>query len=541
MNKKVIKTLRVECHRTMWPCYVSNGLCRLSSFVIPTVAAWLVGDMTDSLLALDMIGIKSRLFPFAVAIFLEALVQPLARMLDSMLIVRRAGRYETFLMARLVRRPLSALRGETGATVAEHTMVHAPDYYYIQTCKFTLPLNCLIYGATLIAVLYIGKLHFVFGISIALLAAVPLLRTTIIGKMNAQIAADKRNYETERAREEEILFNARSFLRINNLLEVCIGNFRDRFVEWYNRTGRSKNSLDATRVVFDYLCNYGVSLGVIFVGAILVLTNKMSVGALMTGYLLLPTIMSFYRTISSQVEEIQQERDSQLRLGVFYGESEADLENMERTRPGHCPNVKCIYLNNVTFNYPGKEGPVLKNWSGSFSAVENTRIIGENGSGKTTLAKLLAGLYSPQSGTITGENGIVLSKEDLRRLVTVQDQNDFVFESTVWDNLFVDDEKKEQAQELLGVLGFNKPMDYFINAGAKNLSPGERQKIIVARALLQDTRFLILDEPFNHMDELGNKALLNEIVKRKCGVIMISHQDFPAFVFRTLKVNEHSV
>lgn len=251
--------------------------------------------------------------------------------------------------------------------------------------------------------------------------------------------------------------------------------------------------------------------------------------------------MSFYRTISTQVEEIQQERDSQLRLGVFYGESKADLENMERTRPGRCPAVKCIYLNNVTFNYPGKEGPVLKNWSGSFSAAENIRIIGENGSGKTTLTKLLAGLYSPQSGTITDENGIVLSKEDLRRLVTVQDQNDFVFESTVWDNLFVDDEKKDQAQELLDVLGFSKPMDYFINAGAKNLSPGERQKIIVARALLQDTRFLILDEPFNHMDESGNKAMLNEIVKRKCGIIMISHQNFPAFVFRTVKVNEHSI
>ena len=527
MDKKVVKTIRKDCHRMMWPCYVVHGLHVLIGFLVPTLAAWLVGSMTDALLALDISYIKVQLPPFFTAVFLEAVALPLLKMLDGLVMVQRAGCYETFLMERLLHRPLSALCGETGATVAEHTMIHTPDYYFIQICKFTLPVTILIYGTVLLAVLFMGELHPVFVAAIALLAAIPLLRTALIGNLNAKVTADERRYETERAQKEESLFYARSFFRVNRLAEDCLGRFHRRFEEWYRCSGPKKNNVAAIRAVFDYICGYGASLGVIFVGAVLVLTGKMRVGALMTGYLLLPTLASFYRTISVQVEEIQKERDSQARLAVFYGKRDADLESTEGSLPSEAPPAGQIRLNHVTFTYPGEDVPAIVDWSGNFSSGETIRLVGKNGSGKTTLVRLLAGLYAPQSGTITDEEGTVLSKEALRRLITIQEQDGCIFQGTVWDNLFTNEDRRDQAQAYLRLLGFDKPLEYTITAGASNLSPGERQKLLLTRSLLREAKFLVVDEPLNNMDAAGAESLLTLLQLRKGGLILITHQNIP--------------
>lgn len=259
----------------------------------------------------------------------------------------------------------------------------------------------------------------------------------------------------------------------------------------------------------------------------LILMGKMSVGALMTGYLMLPTLTFFYRTISYQLEEMQKEKDCQSRIAVFYGESEQDLKEMEGELSRSCPAVERIRFDRVTFAYPGEDRPVLTNWTGEFSAAEKLRIAGENGSGKSTLMRLLSGLYAPQSGAITDGNGKPLSKEELRRLVTIQEQDGFIFEATVWENLFAGEDKRAQASKLLRSLGFEKPMEYAVSAAASNLSPGERQKILAARALLRESGFLVVDEPLNHMDAAGTERLLSCFGQRDGGLLIVSHQELP--------------
>lgn len=540
MNKKVVKAIRSDCHRQMWPCYISGGIGKVMTFLVPTLAAWLVGDMADALLALDLAAIRGRLLPFMIALILEAVVLPLWRMLDSLLLVRRGGSYLTFLMERLLRRPLSALHGETGATVAKHVMNHAPAYYFIQICKFTLPVTCLVYGAALFVMLLKGALPLGFAFAVFLLAAVPLLRTVTVGKWKAKMDAGEKAYETNRAREEEALFRARSFFRVNRLTEHCLTDFHDRFEGWYSLFGKGKSQAAAAQVVFDYVCSYGTVLGVIFVGAVLVLANRMSVGSLMTGYLLLPTLTAFYSAVSDQLEEIQKEQDSQLRLTVFYGGTEEELSDIERELPPDSPAAEQICLEHVTFSYPGGDRPVLTDWSGVFSVWDKLWITGENGSGKTTLVRLLSGLYVPETGAITDENGSPLSREKLRRLVTIQEQDGYIFQGTVWENLFIGEDQRRQAQELLKSLGFEKQLDEPVAAGAANLSPGEQKKILLARALLRDTGFLILDEPLNHLDAAGGETLLSHLQKRQSGLLLISHQELPLSGINILALSPQS-
>lgn len=527
MDKIVLKTMRRDCHRFMWSCYMLCGAGKLLALVAPTLAAGLLGGMTDALLTLDVNAIRRALLPFLGAVFLEAIVMRLIGTLSSLLLVRQGSRYEAFLVSRFLRRPLTALAKETGATVAQHVIWDTPDYYFTQIWKFTLPVVGLVYGLTLLGVLFARALHPIFTAVILLLAALPLLRTVCIGKLNARLTAETRNYETGRAKDEETMFSARSFLRANRLTKDALGILHSRFEDWFSSCATQKNTVAAVRVVFDYLCSYGAALGVIFAGALLIHSGAMSVGALMTGYLLLPTLTSFYQDLAGQLEEIRKEKDKQTRLTVFYGETAQDLAETEEALPTSCPQAEEIRLEKVSFAYPGADKNVLTDWSGRFPRRETIRISGENGSGKTTLTSLLSGLYAPQSGAVTDEAGDPLSKEALRRLVTIQEQNGSLFQGTVWENLFAGPEQQREAQELLTELGFGKAMDHPVSPGGSDLSPGERQKLLIARALLRSAGFLILDEPLNHLDAVGRDALLARLEQRKSGLILISHQVFP--------------
>lgn len=535
MDKSVVKTIRRDCHRFMLPCYLLTGGWRLLSLLLPTVTAWLLGDMTDALLALDTAAIRSRMVPFLTAILLEAVAQQILDMVSDMVLNRQGCRYTAFLVGRLLRRPLSAFHEETGATVAEHAMVDAPGYYFTQISKFTLPAACMAFGIVLPGVLWTRGFHPVFGAAVLLLAAIPLLRTAVIGKLDALLTAQERDYQTARAMEEETMFNARSFLRLNRLGEEHLRSFHTRFTRWYDSWGCRKNRVTALRAVFDYLCSYGAALGVIFIGAILISNHRMSVGALMTGYLLLPTLTAFYQSAAGMLEEIKKEPDQCARLRVFYGDTQLDLLEVEPPLPENWPWADNICLKNVTFAYPGADAPVLKNWSGSFSLRESVRITGGNGSGKTTLLGLLAGLWSPQAGTIESGEGRPLSKVELRSLTAIQEQNGYIFQGSVWENLFLPEHMRQRAQALLTEMGFEKPLDHSVAAGGSSLSPGQRQKLLLARALLRDAPLLILDEPLNHLDAAGTTALLSQL--RASGLVLISHQELPISIGRHLHLD----
>ncbi len=527
MDKRIIKAIRRDCHQIMWPCYLLSAFCTLLSFLVPTLAAWLVGDMTDSLLSLDVPSIQERLPAFLIAIALEAVFLPLVQTLNSLLLVRQGGRYQTLLMGRILHRPLTAFHKETGATVAEHIMAHAPAYYFIQISKYTLPMTTVVYGSALLFTLFIEKVPLTFSVTILIFAGLPLIRTAIFDKLTLALAALQRDYDTPRTREEEMIFKARSFYRVNGLTEYCIRGFREKFQSWYQNVSRKKCFLEAVRVVFEYLCNYGVTLVVICVGAFLVLRGYMGVGALMTGYLLLPTLSNCYSTIAEQVKDIREEKDVQSRLTIFYGKTEKDLAEAEGEILRDVPRIAQICMDHVTFTYPDSEHPVLKNWCGKFFIGETTRLTGENGSGKSTLVRLISGLYAPKTGNITTENGTILSKESLRRLVTIQEQEGYIFQGTVWDNLFAEESQQSKAAEIFADMAFEKPLDYVILPDATNLSPGEQHKILSVRALLRNSPFLILDEPLNHLDSAGAKALFEHLQLSKKGIILISHQECP--------------
>ena len=195
----------------------------------------------------------------------------------------------------------------------------------------------------------------------------------------------------------------------------------------------------------------------------------------------------------------------------------------EEPDEGTIQSPETLALHNVSFSYAAEDMPVLSQVNWTLSTGDRIQLMGENGCGKSTLMSLLGGIYPPDQGEILDERGAVVSLQRLRRSVALQEQDSVIFTGTVWDNLFLPEHKREAAAQLLAYLAFAKPLEYAIAGDGKNLSPGERKKILLTRALLKEAPFLLLDEPLNHLDSVAREALAVRLEERRGGLLLISH------------------
>jgi len=176
----------------------------------------------------------------------------------------------------------------------------------------------------------------------------------------------------------------------------------------------------------------------------------------------------------------------------------------------------------VTFSYPDTEVPALKNVSFVINPGEHVAIIGRIGSGKSTIAKLILGLFEPDSGQILID-GIDLKQidpADLRKNLGYVSQDIMLFRGTVKDNItfratHATDGAMIRAAQISGTAEFIKkhPRGYEMPIGERGqgLSGGQRQSIGIARAFLLDAPIMLMDEPSNAMDQITEARLLHNL------------------------------
>ena len=202
--------------------------------------------------------------------------------------------------------------------------------------------------------------------------------------------------------------------------------------------------------------------------------------------------------------------------------------------------VDSIVFENVSFRYPSAKQETLKNISLAFKAGENIAIVGENGAGKTTLVKLLCGLYTPTSGKILVNSKDVsfLSKESYFDMVSAIFQDYYFLPMTIAQNIAAemdyDKERLYSAFEKAGIADKikllenreNALMDKGVYKNAVDFSGGEKQKLLLAKAIYKNSPVLILDEPTAALDPIAENELYlkyNELTKDKLS-FFISHR-----------------
>lgn len=196
-----------------------------------------------------------------------------------------------------------------------------------------------------------------------------------------------------------------------------------------------------------------------------------------------------------------------------------------------------IGIKNLTFTYPGQTVNVLNNINLQIAAGEKIGIIGPIGSGKTTLGKLMLGLFEPSSGMVTMDDTDIrqIDPAELRHYVGYVPQDITLFRGTVRDNVTmgtndVDDSSIIHAAEIAGVDEFIKkhPLGFDMEVGefGRGLSGGQRQCVVMARAILLDPPVLILDEPTSNMDSRTELRLKSNLAGSTEGktIILITHR-----------------
>ena len=197
-----------------------------------------------------------------------------------------------------------------------------------------------------------------------------------------------------------------------------------------------------------------------------------------------------------------------------------------------------VSINNVTFHYPSKpDVPALKNVSFTIDKGQVVALVGPSGSGKSTIVNILLRFYDISTGNVTidGIDIKELSIKNLRSLFSVIPQSPIMFSGTIWDNITygVTDatyEEVRKAAQIACILDFIESLPEKFNAfvGERGLclSEGQKQRIVIARAILKDSGVLILDEATSSLDS-KNEQLIHDALDNLRGnktMLVIAHR-----------------
>lgn len=177
-----------------------------------------------------------------------------------------------------------------------------------------------------------------------------------------------------------------------------------------------------------------------------------------------------------------------------------------------------IRFDGVTFSYPGTDRTVLSDINFTAPAGSTVALVGRSGAGKTTLSNLVARFYRPTGGAIylDGENVADLSLSSYRQLLGVVEQEVFLFDGTIYENIAYG-RRGATLEEVLAAIDaaaarefieqLPHKLDTVIGERGFKLSGGQRQRLAIARAILADPRILILDEATSNLDSQSERMI----------------------------------
>lgn len=204
--------------------------------------------------------------------------------------------------------------------------------------------------------------------------------------------------------------------------------------------------------------------------------------------------------------------------------------------------MKLLKVDSIGARYDGNDEDVVKNISFTLDEGEVLVIFGKSGSGKTTLLKTIAGLIQPQTGQILIEGEVLEGPKD--KLVPGHEEIKLVFQDfhlkskmTVAENIhytllaYEEEYRKQRVEELIDLCGLREVAQSF----PEHISGGQKQRLALARALANEPKLLLMDEPFSNLDSITKGILFQEIKsivrKTETSVIFVSHDARDALSF----------
>lgn len=273
----------------------------------------------------------------------------------------------------------------------------------------------------------------------------------------------------------------------------------------------------------------------LWIGAIGVLNGDMTAGQLIAFNMLIGRIMAPAQRIAQTLQQIYQVKISTKRVQEIFNTKEEISINSTQT---NLPKLKGeVLFDKVSFKYNEEAPLVLNNINLKVNIGDIIGVVGKSGSGKTTFTRLLQRLFHPTSGKISID-GFDISTIDpnwLRRQIGVVMQDNLLLNKSIKDNITLSNPRAtmkevEYVCQLSGasdfILSLPKAYDTIVGERGNLLSTGQRQRIAIARALINNPKILIFDEATSAID-FESEIIIQKNLKKICEgrtVFIVSHR-----------------
>jgi len=303
-------------------------------------------------------------------------------------------------------------------------------------------------------------------------------------------------------------------------------------------SNRANLILSASRYV-----RFALQMAITGFGAYLALQNQLSVGGMIASSILAARTLAPFEAAISVWKQFVQARDSYKRLQQAFEQMPQFRGNMALPAP-----KGQVTIDQVLYRPPRSDKTIIKGVSLSINPGEMMGIIGPAGAGKSTLARMIIGILPPTAGAIRldGADTFKWNRADFGKYVGYLPQDVELFSGTIKDNIARMDLKASpedvyRAAMLAGahemILQLPRGYETEYSQHIISLSPGQRQRIGMARALYGNPRLLVLDEPNSNLDGEGERALLESLQRvknAKITCILVAHR--PSIVAFTDKI-----
>jgi len=283
------------------------------------------------------------------------------------------------------------------------------------------------------------------------------------------------------------------------------------------------------------LINESMGIIVSYLVATLVIKGEITLGAMLAIQFIIGQLNGPIRQWVSFVQEGQNAKISLERLDEVQDLNDEDNEKSTLTS---IPATHDIAIKDLSFKYPGSDVNTLHNINLIIPENKVTAIVGGSGSGKTTLIKLLLKIYENYEGKITvgtDADFVNLNHRFWRSICGAVLQDGYIFDDTIENNIVagegtIDPQKLAECCEIACIDDYiaTLPSKYQtkIGAGGIGLSQGQRQRILIARAIYKNPRFLFFDEATNALDANKEKAIVTNLDRFFFGrtVIVVAHR-----------------
>ena len=311
--------------------------------------------------------------------------------------------------------------------------------------------------------------------------------------------------------------------------------------EFQSRFGRLANQTFGTIQIgivnntFSRLVFRSGSVALLWFGSTLVISKELSIGQLLAFNAMNNNFLALIGTLIELVDEYTRVKTATQRLTEII-DSTPENQGDAKKPFANIPGDRDIICTNLNFHYPGRV-ELLEDFSVRIPGGQAIALIGKSGCGKSTLAKMIAGLYQPQSGNIRFGfyNLQDISIDCLRQQVVLVPQEPHFWSRSIIENFrlgsphvtfeqIVKACQIAEADEFISKLP-DKYQTVLGEFGA-NISGGQRQRLAIARAIVTDPPILILDESTGGLDPVSEAQVLDKLLYHRQGktTILISHR-----------------